>query len=198
MTVGTAYGTVGGTVETLTVGAQKLNRAPGTQAEKGEKIGASRALIKFWEAGQRTPNAAWREKLSAAFGIAPGDWDCEPAPRLTVVPSAPARRAPTAPSSSPTAIDPTDIIGGCKAQLERIAQMRAELDDPRLLVRLEETESQCRHKLATYLGEGRVVTEASLLRSPAFARVVARITTALDPYPEALLAVAEALESVGD
>lgn len=182
----------------VTVGAQKLGRAPGTQTEKGEAIGASRPLIAFWESGKRTPNAAWREKLSTAYGIAPGDWDCEPAPRLTVVPSAPARRAPTAPLSSPTAPDPTDIIGGCKAQLERIAQMRAELDDPRLLVRLEETESQCRHKLATYLGEGRVITEASLLRSPAFARVVARITTALDPYPEALLAVAEALESVGD
>ncbi len=182
----------------VTVGAQKLKKAPGTQTEKATAIGASRPLIAFWEKGERLPGAQWREKLEAALGIPRGDWECEPAPRLTVVPSAPARRAPTAPSSSPTAIDPTDIIGGCKAQLERIAQMRAELDDPRLLVRLEETESQCRHKLATYLGEGRVVTEASLLRSPAFARVVARITTALDPYPEALLAVAEALESVGD
>ena len=197
MTVGTTYGTVDGTVETLTVGAQKLNRAPGTQAEKGAAIGASRALIKFWEAGQRTPSQAWREKLLTAYGIAPGDWDCEPAPRLAVVPKEAPKRA-AAQSSSPPAPDPTDIIGGCKAQLERIAQMRAELDDPRLLVRLEETESQCRHKLATYLGEGRVVTEASLLRSPAFARVVSRITAALDAHPEALLAVAEALESVGD
>ena len=179
----------------LTVGAQKLKRAPGTQTEKGAAIGASRPLIAFWEKGERIPNAGWREKLSAAYGIAPGDWDCEPAPRLTVVPKELPRRAPAAP---PLVVEPTDIIGGCKAQLERIAQMRAELDDPRLLVRLEETESQCRHKLATYLGEGRVVTEASLLRSPAFARVVARITAALDSHPEALLAVAEALESVGD
>lgn len=178
----------------VTVGAQKLKRAPGTQTEKASAIGASRPLIAFWEKGERTPGAQWREKLEAAFGIPCGDWECEPAARLTVQ----SRPATAQPSRVTASIEPTDIIGGCKAQLERIAQMRAELQEPRLLVRLEETESQCRHKLATYLGEGRVVTEASLIRSPAFARVIARLTEALDPYPDALLAVTEALESIGD
>ena len=178
----------------VTVGAQKLKKAPGTQTEKAAAIGASRPLIAFWEKGERLPGAQWREKLEASFGIPRGDWECEPVTRLAVQP-----RPATAPSSRvTTAIEPTDIIGGCKAQLERIAQMRAELDDPRLLVRLEETESQCRHKLATYLGEGRVVTEASLIRSPAFARVLARLIEALDPYPDALIAVTEAIEAIGD
>lgn len=178
----------------VTVGAQKLKKAPGTQTEKAAAIGASRPLIAFWEKGERLPGTQWREKLEAALGIPRGDWECEPAARLAVQ----SRPAASQSSRVTAAIEPTDIIGGCKAQLERIAQMRAELDDPRLLVRLEETESQCRHKLATYLGEGRVVTEASLIRSPAFARVIARLTEALDPYPDALLAVTEALESIGD
>lgn len=180
----------------ITVGSQKLKQLTLTQVEKADRLGANRSLVQFWEKGERKPNAAWIVKIEEQFGIPQLDWSVEPiAPVCASV--ATKRAKPTAPPADDEP-DPSDIIGGGRAQLLRIAQMRATITDPRLAVRLEETERACRHTLAVYLGEGRNVSESVLLRSPAFARVLDKIRAALRNHPEALLDVAEALESIGD
>lgn len=183
----------------ITVASQKLKAKPGSQDEKSEAIGASRALVRFWMDGSRRPSPEWIERVWLVYDIHPNEWDVEPlnAPPPKARPPKP-ERAEAAPPPVVAQIDPSDIIGGGREQLRRIAEMRQTIDDPRLAVRLEETERACRHTLAIYLGEGRTVTESVLLRSPAFARVTDKIRSVLRNYPDALLALTEALESIGD
>jgi hypothetical protein len=186
----------------ITVASQKLKAKPGLQQEKAEAIGTSRANVRFWMDGSRKPTLTWIDRVEQVYGIPAIEWEVEPA---NVPKSKPARHktvvdsCPEEQQHEQTAqLDPSDIVGGAKEQLRRIAEMRQELDDPRLAVRLEETERACRHTLAVYLGEGRNVTESVLLRSPAFARVLGKIRAVLRKHPDALLDVTEALEAIAD
>ena len=168
-------------------GSLALSRIGHTQAELSATLGVNRATVGRWLDGTRTPRDDARAVIERKYAIAPPLWD-EP----MATPATP--RAPT--PELPT--DHRDVIGGATAQLARLAQQRAETQDPRLLARLEEIERATRHSLSLYLGEGRIISEAVILRSPAWGRVLAKMVATLHNFPEALLAVTQALEAEAD
>ena len=171
-------------------GSVALSRLGKTQAELADDLNVSRGVVGHWLSGLRTPrDGAARSAIERKYGIPSRLWDEAAKPT-----AAPVREHP-APVGT---VDHLDIVGGAKAQLERLAQERAEADDPKLVARIEEIERATRHSLSLYLGEGRIISEAVILRSPAFTRIFDKIRKALRNHPQALLDVAEALESSGD
>lgn len=175
-----------------TQGAVLLAKLGKTQQDIAEAIGVSRPLVAFWLHDQRSPTVEMRGRMMKRFQIPADAWDQEAKVKAKPIATpAPAAASTVAPSPE---LDPGDVVGGCKAQIARLTVERLASDDPKLRARFEELELNARHKLSMYLGEGRVITEAVLLRSPAFQKVVVKILGALHNHPAALLDVTEALE----
>lgn len=182
----------------ITVASQSFKHLALSQVAKAEDLGTSRSMVQFWETGTRKPNEFWRGRIFDVYAIPHEDWDIEPliAPVVAIRSPKPKPVPVVAPPvPTPPEIDPSDIISGARAQLVRLAKRIAECEDERILVRFEEIERSTRHSLSMYLGEGRVISEAVILRSPAFARIFAKITKALRNHPDALLELTESLEA---
>lgn len=176
-----------------TQGSVLLAKLGKTQADIAEAIGVSRPLVGLWLRADRLPTVEMRGRLEKRFAIPADAWDQE-APKAKAKPTATPAPAATATIAPSPELDPSDVVGGCKAQIARLTVERENSEDPKLRARLEELELNARHKLSLYLGEGRVISEAVILRSPAFGRVMSIITSTLSNFPDALLAVADALD----
>lgn len=136
-----------------------------------------------------SPGASPRPKRKRAARRAPE----APAPPA---PPAPVPPAPPIPSGTPPA-PAGDLRASAQQELARLDQILA---TPDLSKAAQLAASKAKIQVIAQLSklDGAQITEATLLGHPAQCRVLAAIRTALEPFPDALKSVAEALRALFD
>jgi hypothetical protein len=180
-----------------TLGAHQLAAAPGTLRAKAAALGVTERSITNYQAGARVPTDAVQGKALSAFGITRGAWS-----------QSAASAAPTSPSAEPTSSEsstapPLDGEAPSSSVLPgSLAEIQVQIQ--RLTVRRESGELSERalletEKLLAALNRDasklRGVTSDVLVGSDAWAELQAAIILALEPWPDAMRAVAVALRA---
>lgn len=165
----------------------------GTPAELAARFNVSQASISNWRGGQRTPIEAKQIEIEEALGI-PREWWREPPP-------APPPGEPFAPvvvGSLAVAREETLKLAG--ELLNAARQLAGKANDPALDVREQagvlRALTPTIQALSKLSGSMLELSEAQVVKSPAFASVLERMVAALEPYPEAMRTLIDALESV--
>lgn len=162
-------------------------------------IGVSKGAVSRWRRGDLVPSPKNRIQLQKKCGIPIELWDepwDEPPPILPISGSPEVGGADPAPDEQEQATSSgSETERSLREQLARLRAIRAR--DPDMttasLLRLEASETKLIQLLAQATGESDVVSESRIMRSQAWRRIRDTITDALAPYPEASMAVADAL-----
>lgn len=169
-----------------TEGQRQLVALDCTDAVIAQKVGCSRGLAGHWRRGVRVPSDPMRHKLELLFGIPKLSWDVTPGSEL------PASASPPPEQLELSGDD--DVLAITKQQLLEVRQALQVKDlAPPAASKLRDTSAKLlalrsRLELARELQEDRIVRE-----HPEWQRTKAAILKALEDYPEAAAAVAEAL-----
>lgn len=162
----------------------------GTQVELAQKFGVGRRTWIRWCQGESTPGAKERARVHAEGGPPPEAWD-ELLPE-----GAPAPRPPRDPSE-PLEPASAEAIRELAAQLHRMAKKQLEAlqdsgtEDPKLLAKMSSLAD-----IVVQLGKltgAAGIDERRIVASPAWARLWDRMCNALEPWPDAMRAAADAL-----
>ena len=161
---------------------------PGTPAELAAKYGVSVATISRWRGGKQNPSdPATLAQIEAEGGPAPHEWE------LTESKPVVAAR----PAGGPIEATAITVQAEANKLLQQVRDALAEAeaeDDIDRRVRIFSNGSNILRQLGRVVGAGHVVTERQILDSPHWRLLGERIVTALEPWPDALAAVATALE----
>lgn len=175
----------------MTRGAQLFQAMPGSSAEKAARWGKSIATIDAWSRGLRKPRPLERRKIADAGGPHESAWLEElPLSELNVAP--PAVEAATAsPAGTRRLADELHTmiqqeIAALRGATEALPGKRAHV-----LGKLADSAA----KLGKLTGHG-VLSDAEILSSPVWLEIQEAICVALEPWPDAMLAVASALEGL--
>lgn len=161
-------------------GAVMLARIGETQAKIAKRLKITREEVAYFESGARKPGKVNRAQLQAEYKIPATAWDEDPVP----------------PTFSTLAID--DSVAGHVGRLQKsITQLHeTALTDETLAHRermnLIVSAIAATERLAK-LTEGASISQTKLLRMPAMRRLIEQISKALEPWPDAMRAVGEAL-----
>jgi hypothetical protein len=164
---------------------------PGTQAEKAAKWGVSVASISRWENGLQMPrDTAILAAIEAAGGPSPWEWEVMPDAAKPATPPA----APPAYSGPATADSVQREASRLLAMVQSgMTEAAAEPDLSRRMRILSDGANIVR-QLGRVVGAGHVVTERQILESPIWRLLCERIINALAPWPDAIAAMAAAIE----
>lgn len=174
-------------------------RMPGGVVAKGQRFGVSKSSVSNWCRGDTQPNDAIKERIFEAGGPDPAAWDevWKPGEGAGDV---------ELPSDeelgAPPAADQASVAEAAAFQLAQIQKLQRELAAPGGMadmrpderVRLQLQVSDAIGKLAAFTGVK--LTHRMILASPLWHELIGVITVALEPYPEALKAVAEAVDGL--
>lgn len=166
----------------ITEGAEAL-RGAGSIGELTSKLGVDRRTVSAWRAGAKLPNPASRELMQRELAIPLSAWE-----RRAAEPAAAAPAPPPQVEERPAAGSAEDRL---RAQLERLRQQR-QAATGRTLVDLERLELAASRALAR--AEGVELDGRRIVRSRAWESIEVVIVRALEPWPQALAAVATALQ----
>jgi transcriptional regulator with XRE-family HTH domain len=167
---------------------------PGTQREKGRRFGEGQPTISKWENGGKQPHREQKEQIAKELGIPVEWWDLPPLEAAQPMATAEGRTAEAACDGSPD---------GTRELAQRLQRQAWGLAD-----RLDHFEGTLPEqigaaaKLASLIADvgkltgAAIVNERQILASPSMRRIVDTLTTALTPWPDALQAVTNALESL--
>jgi hypothetical protein len=173
----------------------------GSAALVAKKLHRSPGVVRSWQTGERNPQDRTRQEIREKFpDISTADWDT-PAGRLG--PSA--SRTPEGEDGPaveiPEGADPEALA---RAQLTMIERDLRTLRDFQTengasvveISRIHQRLAGAQVQLSRIVGGQ--LTERAVLMSAPFRRIVERLVTALEPWPDALRAAAAALESDSD
>jgi hypothetical protein len=158
------------------------------------KLGCSTRQVSRWRSSQQLPDERSRETIERCYGIARGLWD-----RPVMAPSGGPADAPAAPEPHTPPSDaeapPETAEARLRAQLERLRLQRQGATG-RALVELEKLELQASRALAR--AEGVELDGRKIAKSRAWQTVEEVIIKALEPFPDAMVAVARATQEHGN
>jgi hypothetical protein len=164
---------------------------PGSDAEKAVRYGVTLPTISRWGNGTRTPaDDAIKKQIEADGGPLVCEWDELPA-------KVAARPAPPPPAAGADAT-PDAVTAEANRLLAMVRQANSDAATEDDIVRRVAAFASCAtvmQRLGRLVGAGHAVTERQILDSPHMRIISDRIITALEPWPDALAAVAAALES---
>ena len=168
-------------------GQRQFLEVSGTEDELAEQIGCSRAVIGHWRRGDRLPGMKARDKLKRLFGILPKMWDLEPG------------------SEIPTDLAAKNLVGHELSEDDdtldiakrQLLEVREALQAPGLAdaarIKLLDTSAKLL-ALRSRLERERELQEDRIVREhPEWMRIKTVTIRALEPFPEAAAAIAEAL-----
>jgi hypothetical protein len=151
-------------------------------AQVARWLGAHEATVRSWATGRRTPSAAASKSLTALY----------------------AEKLDTKKAHAPVVADELAPMNARDGVIAQVADIRAEIAAakkngaaPREIASLHTSLTSALRLLARVSSELQV-TEATLLRSAAWARVTRLLFDALRGYPEAAKAVEAAFSSLDD
>lgn len=194
---------------TTNEGARQLSDVEASLRTIAEKLNVSREMVRQWRAGKKLPAAENRDALFQAFGIPVEAWDQAPAKPGEGRPQRPAKEPSKSPSKpSPKAAakalrtaeeaeeqasEKLDAEARLRAQIARLDAMRKAEVSPTALIKIERLETQALKELSRITGESSQISEDTIVRHPAFRRILEAITEAIEPCPKCVIAVDEAL-----
>jgi hypothetical protein len=174
-------------------GAVEFGAMPGTQVEKARRWGVSPQLISKWQRGESLPHDLHRERISDGGGPEPEAWD-EP----FEVPPPPPPEDDGEQLAAPTAEDTAGVAAGLLAEIRKLQRELAAGGAAGLTidqrVRLVDSLAGAADKLGKHTGVK--LTTRQILASPLWAEVRDAIVSSLEPWPEAMRAVADSLEKL--
>ncbi len=184
------------------LGADLLSRLGLTLEEIATAAGASVTSAHHWTKCRSRPGAAARRALEAAYAIPVGAWDQACGPALPEASQAPPRREkegdpPSVGESDSDALDVDEVASELRKTIAGLlgalrAKGAAGLP-PSARARVV---SSCCASLAILDKIDGAALDRRILSTPTFARIQVAIGDALEPYPEAMGAVAAALEGM--
>lgn len=176
-------------------GAIALRRTGLTQEQIAARLGMSQPQVQRWMACERVPSTPNRLRIYADFpDIEPSLWD---------QPAAPPKPSPTdarhmqqAPPATPISVrDGVDMLRG------KLHKLLHRIDDdgtPDEQAKVLKDATAALHVLARITGEAADISEAKIVRLPAWRRVRDALVEALGDQPDVLLRVESALEEFGE
>ena len=176
-------------------GAVLLAQTGKTQEEIAARVHASRSLVSHWMPGRRVPSAANRVALRSAYGIPIEAWD-EP-PEAAPPGDAGAERR------SKAAAEVAEVsVRAQAAQLSRVVRetlerVQAAGGEPEWILKQSRSATAILQYLGKLTGETQEMSEARIVRLPAWRRIQSAIEHALARWPEAMNAVGEELQRIG-
>ena len=196
-------------------GAQLLSeRTDISLSDISAVTGATRTSASRWRNSERIPDAEVRVKLRGAYSIPVEAWDRPVVAKAggPKVPSLPVQDAPGAtarpPSVPPSAPEPQIDYSqpgaarqAAMAQLQRLQAMMAQAEaNPRTStaerMKLNSMLQRAIREFGHFNGELSPADESKLCETPKWAQIKKVIVSSLLPFPEALKAVAQALEAM--
>ncbi len=178
------------------LGQQLLCEQPETSAEIARRIGCSKQLIAQYRSGEKIPSVESQRKLEAAFpGVTARAWAIRP---HEDVPAAP--RAPREPLPGPYSAAVKGTVNELSELLEDARRIR---QDPKTLpgeklkaMQLSESLLARRAKLERDSVADDDALESRLIQMPRWKRFEEALMRVLEPHPEVMKAVADALEAL--
>ena len=187
-----------------TEGARLLAATGLDHAAIASEVGVGRTSVTQWLLGDKKPGAGKRAAISAAYGVPADAWD-RPAGTpggVAVGRGGGAGGSVTMAEGAVAGVGAVDARWRLEQQLARLDRIRAEGEaaggdlPPQARLRLEATETRCIELLGRMAGDASEMSEAKVVRTPAWRRLSERIRVALEPYPDAAMAVARAVEEI--
>jgi len=171
---------VAGNALTLNAGAVALAATGRSTRDLARLFHKSHEAVRRWRSALSVPDADARAVLRRELGIDESAWDTIGATGATA-------------ATSTDTLTPATARERLEQQIERLRVARADpTASPRSRLDLEKLELQASRALAEL--EGAVLTERQILASGVWVRVRETVVTALEPWPDAMRAVADALE----
>jgi hypothetical protein len=166
---------------------------PGGVLAKAERFKVSKSSISNWQRGEGAPPDPVRERIFEAGGPEPGAWD------EVWAPPAAETQLPEDEPAEATAEDTARVAVGL---LVEIRKLQRELASPGATadmtidqrVRMVDALASAADKLGKHTGIK--LTTRQILASPLWAEVLSAVTLALEPYPDAMRAVADSLDNL--
>jgi hypothetical protein len=160
---------------------------------RAEGLRVQRTAVAHWFRGARTPTEAQRVAIKKLWKIPLNAWEDYESP--TVKPDGPSRR-----EAPPEFFEMT--TAETAARIRRNAQqLLFDGEDPDTPAaerrRLLEGAASLLEKVGKLTGESQQITAQKVYRSPVWQRIQAAIERALEPHPQAMRAVGEALAELG-
>ena len=170
-------------------GAVLLSRTGLTASEIAVELDVGETIVKYWRLGEKVPPLDKRRSLSKAYAIPVEAWD-EPASLAAVSPMPIMGDKVTEADIDRAAVQ---LFGVALYLTEKVRSCESVGD----MAKVAAGANAYLEKSARMAGISLDVSEAKLLRTPAWRRVHRAIFEALRPFPEAARAVGEAILTIG-
>jgi len=174
-----------------------------TGAEWAALLKTAEANVSRWRAGKVRPGAETRKRIHALGGPEPTAWDDQPP---TAAPAAPhpsrqpkAKSPPSKKRRKPRKATAAAVIAEADHWLAELEGFRAEIptlaNDTRGRAALLANAAKTLVMLGKLTGVGLSISERKILDSPNWRILEGKIIKALTPWPDALRAVARAIDA---
>lgn len=171
-------------------GSIEFARMPGGIVKISERLGAgaSKSSVSAWRRGDSDPSSAMRERIFELGGPDPDAWDEPHEPRNLAL----ASLGQLPPASAADTATEADLL------LAEIRRLRQDPNVEQLDVAQKGRLLQSLTAMVDKLGHhtGTKISERQILDAPAVVVVVDRLLEALEPWPEAMRAAADAISEL--
>ena len=172
-------------------GSKEFSALGSSGVDLAKQLGCAVATISRWKNGEATPEKPWRLKIFKLGGPEPDAWD------EVDTPTKPARKKKRTAKATPAS-----VAAEADLWLHAVQDLRDELPklvkDPQGRARITREAAGTLAVLGRLTGIGLTVSARQILDSPNFRIIEGRIIQALEPWPEALRAVARAIDDTRD
>lgn len=183
-------------------GAIAFARIGDTQTELSRRLKINQGLVSKILNGREKPSAAVKKRMLAEYGV---DWDAPAPVARPVQQRAPRQQLRNVGRSQdvPTAAllsDVDAVRSEARNMLATVRQLQADTQtDPDMYPeKRAKVLASCATtlvKLGALTGESLSLSEGQIVQSPQFKRVAASLFSALEPFPDALQALTDALRT---
>jgi transcriptional regulator with XRE-family HTH domain len=177
-----------------TAGSAALQRLPDAGIEIADRLQVDRSLVARWGTGERAPTPAQRKLLRVEFGIPIRAWNKPP--EAPPPPPDPIEAKSTTPLTPASFRAETQRLYYETSRVRELAERYQNEGEVRMYLKCLREAAIQQTLLGRLLGLTAEITEERMLRIPAFRSLVDRILGAIAPWPEALHALIEHLESL--
>lgn len=172
-------------------GSKEFSALGTTGADLAKQLGCAVATVSRWKNGEATPEKAYRLKIHKLWGVDPDAWD-----QLDSAAKPRRKKKRTTKASAASVAAEADLW------LHAVQDLRDELPklvkDPAGRARITREAAGTLAILGRLTGIGLTVSARQILDSPNFRIIEGKIIQALEPWPDALRAVAAAIDDSRD
>lgn len=194
----------------MSAGSERLKSLSESNAELARQLEVTSQAVAAWRKGTSVPNFAARAKLETQFGIPASSWGAiargphptpppipedPPDPTSPTPPDPPQRPQPPARRPRTEGEPRASSIEECNQLLDNLRAYAGSGNFlPSELARLRDSEAKLIALRARLEREGELLEDRVVREHPAWRRIRSALLVALEPYPDAMRAVIDALQ----